>query len=244
MNDFVDAFKFMGDNLSLLWTKTIEHLELSGAAIGVAILIAVPLGLWLGHMHRGSFVAINVANIGRALPSLAVIAIGLAFLGIGFVNVMVALVVLAVPPILTNAYLAVDQVDRDTVLAAEGMGMRPRQVFARVELPMSLPLLFAGIRTSAVYVVATATLAAIAGGGGLGDIIVNQASYRLPGVIAGAIWVAALALLVDLAFGLLQYAITPRGLRRAAATSGARPPDEGAAAPAVTARPVPGTELN
>ena len=117
-------------------------------------------------------------------------------------------------------------------------------MFARVELPISLPLLFAGIRTSAVYVVATATLAAIAGGGGLGDIIVNQASYRLPGVIAGAIWVAALALLVDLAFGLLQYAITPRGLRRAAATAGARPPDEGAAAPAVTARPVPGTELN
>jgi osmoprotectant transport system permease protein len=244
VNDFVDAFRFMGDNLSLLWTKTVEHLALSGAAIGVAILIAVPFGLWLGHMHRGSFVAINVANIGRALPSLAVIAIGLAFLGIGFVNVMVALVVLAVPPILTNAYLAVDQVDRDTVLAAEGMGMRPRQVFARVELPMSLPLLFAGIRTSAVYVVATATLAAIAGGGGLGDIIVNQASYRLPGVIAGAIWVAVLALLVDLAFGLLQYAITPRGLRRAAATTGARPPDEGAAAPAVTARPVPGTELN
>ena len=244
MNDFVNSFKFMADNLGLLWTKTVEHLELSGAAIGVAVVIAVPLGLWLGHLHRGSFLAINVANIGRALPSLAVIAIGLAFLGIGFVNVMVALVVLAVPPILTNAYLAVDQVDRDTVLAAEGMGMRPRQVFARVELPNSLPLLFAGIRTAAVYVVATATLAAIAGGGGLGDIIVNQASYRLPGVIAGAIWVAALALLVDLAFGLLQRAVTPRGLRRAAAAAGAPPPDEGAAVPAVTARPVPGTELN
>jgi osmoprotectant transport system permease protein len=245
MSVFVDAFRFTGDNLSLLWTKTIEHLELSGAAIAVAVVIAVPLGLWLGHRHRGSFLAINVANIGRALPSLAVIAIGLAVLGIGFVNVMVALVVLAVPPILTNAYLAVDQVDRDTVLAAEGMGMRPRQVFARVELPMSLPLLFAGIRTSAVYVVATATLAAIAGGGGLGDIIVNQASYRLAGVVAGAIWVAALALLVDLAFGALQRVVTPRGLRRAAKAAGMPPPpDVGAPAPAVTARPVPGTELN
>jgi osmoprotectant transport system permease protein len=245
MSVFVDAFRFMGDNLSLLWTKTIEHLELSGAAIAVAVVIAVPLGLWLGHRHRGSFLAINVANIGRALPSLAVIAIGLAFLGIGFVNVMVALVVLAVPPILTNAYLAVDQVDRDTVLAAEGMGMRPRQVFARVELPMSLPLLFAGIRISAVYVVATATLAAIAGGGGLGDIIVNQASYRLAGVVAGAIWVAALALLVDLAFGALQRVVTPRGLRRSAEAAGMPPPpDVGAPAPAVTGRPVPGTELN
>jgi len=163
VKDFVDAFKFMGDNLDLLVNKTVEHLELSGAAIGVALVIALPIGLWLGHMHRGSFIAINVANIGRALPSLAVIAIGLGILGIGFVNVMVALVILAVPPILTNAYLGVDQVDRDTVQAAEGIGMRPWQVFLRVELPISLPLVFAGIRTSAVYVVATATLAAIAG---------------------------------------------------------------------------------
>ncbi len=244
MNDFVNAFKFMGDNLDLLLNKTVEHLELSGAAIGVALVIALPIGLTLGHLHRGSFIAINVANVGRALPSLAVIAILLGTLGIGFVNVMVALVVLAVPPILTNAYLGIDQVDRDTVQAAEGMGMRPSQVFTRVELPISLPLVFAGIRTSAVYVVATATLAAIAGGGGLGDIIVNQASYKLSGVIAAAIWVAALALLVDGAFGLLQRAVTPRGLRRAATITDAPPPDKGAAAPLVAGRPVPGTEVN
>jgi osmoprotectant transport system permease protein len=242
VNDFANAFKFMGDNLSLLLTKTVEHLELSGAAIGVALVIALPIGLGLGHLHRGSFLAINAANVGRALPSLAIIAIGLGILGIGFINVMVALVVLAVPPILTNAYLGVDQVDRDTVSAAEGMGMRPWQVFLRVELPISLPLVFAGIRTSAVYVVATATLAAIAGGGGLGDIIVNQASYKLAGVIAAAIWVAVLALLVDAAFGLLQRAVTPRGLRRAATVPDARPPDNGAAAPVVAGRPVPGTE--
>src|SRR5438876_8279587 len=105
MQDFLDAFSFMADNLHLLWTKTVEHLALSGAAIGVAVVIAIPLGVWLGHVHRGSFVAINVSNIGRALPSLAVISIGLALLGIGFLNVMVALVVLAVPPMLTNAYV-------------------------------------------------------------------------------------------------------------------------------------------
>ena len=244
MSDFLDAFKFMGDNLHLLLTKTVEHLELSGAAIGVALVIALPIGLWLGHLHRGSFIAINASNVGRALPSLAIIAIGLGVLGIGFVNVMVALVILAVPPILTNAYLGVDQVDRDTVQAARGMGMRGRQVFSRVELPISLPLVFAGIRTSAVYVVATATLAAIAGGGGLGDIIVNQASYKLAGVIAAAIWVAALALLVDAAFALLQRAVTPRGLRRAAKISDAPPPDRGAAAPIVAGRPVPGAEVN
>jgi osmoprotectant transport system permease protein len=204
MGDFVDAFTFMGNHLSLLSDKTLEHLKLSGAGMVVAMAIALPIGLWLGHVHRGSFVAINISNIGRALPSLAVISIGLGILGIGFANVLLALVVLAVPPILTNAYLAVDEVEPDAVQAARGMGMSPWQVFTRVELPMAVPLLFAGLRTAVVYVIATATLAAIAGGGGLGDILVNQASYGLPGVLAAAFWVAALALLADLGFGALE----------------------------------------
>ena len=153
----------------------------------MALLVAIPLGVWLGHIHRGSFLAINVGNVGRALPSLAVIAFGLAIFGIGFTNVMVALVVLAVPPMLTNAYVAVDEVDPDAVEAARGMGMSSLQVLRRVELPLALPLLFAGIRTASVFVVSTATIAAIAGGGGLGDIIVNQASYRLRGVIGAAL---------------------------------------------------------
>jgi osmoprotectant transport system permease protein len=143
-----------------------------------------------------------------------VIAIGLPFIGIGFYDVLFALVVLAVPLMLTNAYVALDGVDRDIVEAARGMGMRERDVLFRVELPLALPLLFAGIRTAAVFVVSTATIAAIAGGGGLGDIIVNQAGYRLEGVIGAAICVAALALLADVAFGAVQYAISPRGLRR------------------------------
>jgi osmoprotectant transport system permease protein len=216
VKDFVDAFSFMGDNLELLVDKTWEHLVLSGAAVGVSLVLAIPLGAWLGHLHRGSFVAINVSNVGRALPSLAVIAIGIGLLGLGFVNVLVALVVLAVPPMLTNAYVAVDQVDRDAVEAARGMGMTPLELFGRIELPLAVPLMFAGIRTAVTYVIASATLAAIAGGGGLGDIIVNQASYGLPGVLAGAIWVAALALVVDVAFGVLQRLITPRPLRRRA----------------------------
>ena len=216
MKDFTDAFKFMGDHMSLLLDKTWSHLGISGAAIAVSLVLAIPLGAWLGHLHRGSFVAINVSNVGRALPSLAVIAIGIGLLGLGFVNVLVALVILAVPPMLTNAYVAVDQVDRDAVEAARGMGMTPMEVFWRVELPLALPLLFAGIRTAAVYVIATATLAAIAGGGGLGDIIVNQASYGIAGVLAGAIWVAGLALVADIGFGALQRAMTPRGLRQKA----------------------------
>ena len=215
MNDFTNAIEFIGDNTGLLWDKIVEHLELSLAAIGVAILIAVPLGIWLGHIHRGSFLAINVANIGRALPSLAVIAINLALFGLGFLNVMVALVILAVPIILTNAYVAVDGVDRDAVEAAKGMGMRGRDVLARIELPLALPLIFAGIRTATVYVIATATLAAIAGGGGLGDIIVNQASYGIEGVIAGAIVVAALAFAAELALAGVQRLVTPKGLRKA-----------------------------
>jgi osmoprotectant transport system permease protein len=213
MQTFVDAIEFLFDNLGLIWDKTVEHLALSGAAVGVATLLAIPLGVWLGHLHQGSFLAINVSNVGRALPSLAVISIGLGLLGVGFLNVMLALVILAAPVMLTNAYVAVDQVDQDAVRAARGMGMRPVQSLLRVELPLALPLIFAGIRTAAVYVVATAPLAALAGGGGLGDIIVNQPTYGPEGVVAGSIAIAVLAFVTDGVFALLQRAVTPRGLR-------------------------------
>ncbi|MGH3321568.1 MAG: ABC transporter permease [Streptosporangiaceae bacterium] len=210
---FVRAFPFIVDHPALVLQKVVEHLEVSFAAVGISIAIAVPIGMWLGHIHKGSFVAINVGNMGRALPSLAVLSLLLVLVGIGFTNVMIALIILAVPPILTNAYVAVDEVDRDTVEAARGMGMRPLEVLRRVEVPLALPLMFVGIRTATVYVIATATLAGIFGGGTLGAIIVNQASYGLSGVLAGAILVAALALTFELGFGGVQRAITPRGLR-------------------------------
>ena len=212
-SDFLNGFQFVAENPGLIWEKTVEHLILSGAAIGVAIAVAIPIGVWLGHLHRGSFLAINVGNVGRALPSLALIAFGLPFFGISFTNVLVALVVLAVPPMLTNAYTAVDGVDADAVEAARGMGMSPMQIITRIELPLALPLIFAGIRTSSVYVVATATIAAIAGGGGLGDIIVNQASFRIEGVIGAALCVSALAFAVDFALAGVQRLFTPRSLR-------------------------------
>ena len=157
--------------------------------------------------------AVNLANVGRALPTLVVIAVGFIFLGIGFTTVMLALVVLAVPPILTNAYVAVDEVDRDAVEAARGMGMTPFQVLRRVELPLALPLLFAGIRTAAVFVVATATIAAIAGGSGLGEILVNQAAYKVEGLVGAAICVSLLALAADAALGVVQRWLTPAGLK-------------------------------
>jgi osmoprotectant transport system permease protein len=210
---FPDAIRFIVDERGLIAEKTWEHLELSVAAMAVGLLLALPLGVWLGHLHRGSFLAINVSNLGRALPSLAVIAVGITFLGIGFWSIVLALVVLAIPPILTNAYVAVDEVETDAVEAARGMGMTRWQIVRRVELPLALPLIFAGVRTAVVFVIATATIAAVAGGGGLGDIIVNQAEYGLEGVVGAAICVSLLALAADALLGLVQRALTPAGLR-------------------------------
>jgi len=214
LHTFVQAFRFIGDNPHFLLTKTLEQIELSGAALGIALLAALPLGVVLGHFHRGSGIAIGASIVGRGLPSIVLIAAFLTILGIGFVNNMVALAVLGSGPILTNAYDAVAGVDRDTVEAARGMGMTRAQILGRVELPLAIPLLFTGFRVAAVTIVATAPIAAIAGGGGLGDIIVNQASYRLEGVLGASFCVMALSAVVFLGLAGLQLAVTPRGLRR------------------------------
>ncbi|MEA2366081.1 MAG: osmoprotectant transport system substrate-binding protein opuBD, partial [Thermoleophilaceae bacterium] len=175
MNAFLDAIDFIFSErdspaggarvggLGEIWELMWPHLKLSGAALGIACAIAIPLGLWLGHRGRGAFLAINASNIGRAVPSLALIAFFVAYIGVGFTNLTLALVLLALPPILTNTYTGVRQVDRDAVDSARGMGMTGPQIVRRVELPLSLPLIFGGIRTSAVNVVATATIAPLAG---------------------------------------------------------------------------------
>jgi len=222
VNDFVDAFKFIGRNgqipgeppLPTIVHLTLETLKIAGIGIAISVAIALPIGLWLGHIHRGSFVAINLGNIWRALPSLAVLAIGVAFLGIGLRNVELALVVLAIPPIITNAYVAVDSVDRDIVDAARGMGLSGWEVLREVELPLGVPLIFAGIRTSALFVVSTTTIAALTGySGSLGDIINNETSYHLSGVLGAAICIAGLALAVEVVLGVVQRLLTPRGLK-------------------------------
>ena len=207
---FVDVFRFLGDNAGLLLGKTGETAELAFTALGIALLIALPLGLWLGHLHRGLFLALAVSTLGRALPIIALIGLFIAILGVGFWNLAVALVVLGIPPILTNAYFAVAGVDPDPVEAARGMGLTEAQILARIELPLGLPLILAGIRISAVFVIATATIAGIVRGGGLGDIIANQASYGLNGVLAAAICVSALALLTAGALALAQAAASRR----------------------------------
>ena len=214
LHTFVDALRFIEHNPGFLATKALEQLELSGAALGIAVALALPLGVVLGHFHRGSTIAIGASIVGRGLPSLVLIAAFLTVLGIGFVNNMVALAVRGSGPLLTNSYDGVERVDRDAVEAARGMGMTGWQVLRRVELPLAIPLIFTGIRVAAVTIVATAPIAAIAGGGGLGDIIVNQASYRLSGVLGASICVMLLSALVFVALTGVQIAVTPRGVRR------------------------------
>ena len=210
---FTGAFGFIAHNPGFLATKALELLELAGAALLVAAVVALPAGIALGHLHRGSTVAIGSSIVGRALPSLVLIVVFLTVLGIGFVNNMAALAVLATGPMLTNAFEGIDRVEQDLVGAARGLGMTGWQVLTRIELPLGLPLIFTGIRISAVTVVATAPIAAVAGGGGLGDVIVNQASYRLTGVLGASICVMALSAGVYLALLAVQHVVTPRGLR-------------------------------
>ncbi|MEX2194696.1 MAG: ABC transporter permease [Thermoleophilaceae bacterium] len=196
----------------LTWT----HVQLSVAALALAAAVAVPLGLVLGHTGRFGFLAISVSNVGRAVPSLALIAFFIAYLSVGFANVMVALAVLAIPPILTNTYVGVRQVDPDTVDAARGMGMTGGEIVRRVELPLALPLIFGGVKTSMVNVIATATIAPLAGVVTLGDPIINVSTYGDAGRLGAAIAVAALAVFTEVSLGALQRAVTPRGLKLSA----------------------------
>lgn len=201
-----------------VWRLLRQHLELSGFAVLFAALIAIPAGLWLGHLGKGQFVATSVSNIGRAVPSLAIIAFFFSFLGPSKENIILALTLLAIPPLFTNTYVGVRQVDRDTVDAARGMGFSEGRILSRVELPMSLPLIFGGLRTAAVSVVATATIAPLAGVQSLGTPLVARGVYGSAGQIGAAIAVALLAVLVEVLFGALQRAVTPRGLKLAGDT--------------------------
>lgn len=183
-----------------VWHRLGEHLYFTGATLAVACLIALPLALWLGHLGKGGALAVNISNVGRAVPTLAVLVLlTLTPLGQhGDLPTLIALVLFAVPPLLTNAYIGMREVDRSVVEAARGMGMSGGQVFRKVELPLAYPLVMTGVRSAAVQVVATATLAAMAGEGGLGRII--TAGFNLqntPQVVAGAFLVALLALLVE-----------------------------------------------
>lgn len=193
-----------------------SHLLVSLVAVVVAVVVAVPVGLYLGHIAKGEFLAISVSNVGRAVPTLALLAFFVAFLGIGFTNVVAVLTLLAIPPILTNTYVGVRQVDRETVEAARGMGMSEVQIVRHVELPLAIATIFAGLRTSAVAVVATATIAPLANVQSLGNPILEQQTYGAAGVLGAAILVALITLAVDAGLGLAQRLVTPAGLTLAA----------------------------
>jgi osmoprotectant transport system permease protein len=203
--------------------RTLQHLWYSLLATGIAAAIALPIGVFIGHTGRGAVFAVNLTNLGRAIPTLGIIILVFILAGFGIVPVLVALTALAVPPIVTNSYVGVRSVDPEVREAAEGMGMRGRQVLWQVELPVAMPLIMAGIRTSTVQVVATATLAAYVGLGGLGRYLIDGFSQRdLPQVVGGAILVAVLALLIELALGRLQTLVVSRGLAERGADAAVR----------------------
>jgi len=195
--------------------RLVEHLYVSGVALAVACAIALPVALYLGHLGKGGALAVNVSNVGRAVPVFAVLALFMVspLRNAGYLPTIAALVLFAVPPLLTNAYVGMTEADRSVIEAARGMGMSGRQLFARVELPLAYPMIMTGLRSAAVQVVATATIAAMAGQGGLGRIITaGFNTYNTPQVVAGALLVAVLALLVEAVLVALGRALSP--LRR------------------------------
>ncbi len=223
--DFGDALEFIftsresragGSEIggTQLLDLAVDHLALSAVALAIGIAVAVPLGVWLGHTGRGTFLAVGVANVGRAVPSIALIAFFFAFFGTGFTNIALALALLAIPPILANAYVGIRLVEPETVDAARGMGMTGLQVVRRVELPLALPLVVGGIRTSAVNVVATAAIAPLAGVSSLGDPIIAFGVYGESGRLGASIVVAAVAVATELSFGLAQRLADPVPSRR------------------------------
>lgn len=188
-----------------------EHVGLTVVAVGVAALLAVPLGLWLGHIRRGGGLAINISNIGRAVPTFAVLVLlAVGPLGIGNTATVVALVLFAVPPLLVNAYVGVSEVDRDITESARGMGLSSGQILRSVELPLAAPLLMTGLRIATVQVIATATIAALIGGGGLGRFVVDGFAQHDTGqLVGGALLVALLALAVEALLAVLQRRVDP-----------------------------------
>jgi osmoprotectant transport system permease protein len=223
MSALHDALNFLNDPANWRGSdgiayRTGEHLLLSATAVLAGCAVALPLGLWLGHTGRGGSTTVVVSNASRALPTLALLTALATFPALGFGNVptIIALAVFAIPPLLTNTYVGMRSVDPEIRDAARGMGLSAGQMLRRVEFPLAVPLIAAGLRTAAVQVVATATLAALVGGGGLGVIIVIALAQQNTGqLLAGGFLVALLALLVEGAGALGQRAATPKALRRA-----------------------------
>jgi osmoprotectant transport system permease protein len=195
-------------------TRLGEHLHLSFESVAIGALIALPVGVVLGHYGRFGNLAINISNVGRAVPSFGIVVIAFQVFGLGDTPIIIALTALAIPPMVTNSYVAMTEVDADIKEAARGMGYRELAQVLRVELPLAVPLIMAGVRTSAVQVVATATLAALVAGGGFGRYIVDGlARSDNARLLAGALLVALLALGTEGSLAVVQRLLVPRGIR-------------------------------
>ncbi len=192
---------------------TLNHLALSAAAVVVAAAIAVPLGLYLGHYGKGEFAAINASNVGRSIPTLVLLAVFIAYLGVGFIPIMISLALLALPPILTNTFVGTRQVEGDSVDAARGMGMTEAGIMRSVELPLAIAIIFAGVRVATVNVIATATIAPLGSVDSLGTPIISENVYGADGRLGAAIAVTVLTLAISGGLAVLQRAVTPRGLK-------------------------------
>jgi osmoprotectant transport system permease protein len=234
LHSFVGAFDFIlhqreavtGGGVEVggpayVWHFARTQLEVSGVALGGAIAVGLPAGLVLGHFGRGEFFAVGFGNAGRAVPEIAVIFLLAAVIGIGLGNVAIALGILGLPPILTNTFVAVRQVDRTAIEAAQGMGMRAAGVIARIELPLAAPTIMSGIRTAAINIFATATIASFVGLSTLGDLVTGRNVYGDDGVVAGAIAIALLAMGIEVLLAGVQALVTPRGLKLQRARQGA-----------------------
>ena len=211
--------------------RSLQHVELSAIALAIVVLVSLPIAMWLGHVKKGGFLAVNVTNIGRAVPTFAVLTLlALTSLGISNRSVVLALVLFGIPPVLTNAYVGVREVDPQVVEAARGMGMTGFQQLRQVELPLAVPLVLNGIRLAAVQIVATMTIAALVSGPGLGRIIQEGfATQNKPELEAGALLVVVLALCVEGVFAWLQRVVDP--VRRA--RRGGHSHDDGSPEPAL-----------
>jgi osmoprotectant transport system permease protein len=210
--ELIDWFSQTND----ISTRVFEHMRLSYFPVLAAIVIAFPIGLYIGHARRFEFAAVTIANLGRAIPSFAILALALPIsielgLGLGFWPTFTALFLLALPPIMTNTYIGVRNVDVDTVESARGMGLSERQLLGAIEIPLAAPLIIAGVRTAAVQSVATATLGALVAGGGLGEYI--RLGFRASveaSLVGGALLVAILAIATEVALGFVQRAAQPK----------------------------------
>jgi osmoprotectant transport system permease protein len=234
IDSFVGAFDFIlhqrdavtGGHVQVggipyIWPFARTQLEVTAVALGGALAIAMPIGLVLGHIGRGEYFAVGFGNAGRAVPEIAVVFLLAAIIGIGLGNVAIALGILGLPPILTNTFVAVRQADRTAVQAGEAMGMRPWEVILRVELPLAAPTIMAGVRTAAINIYATATIASFVGLSTLGDLVTGRNVYGDDGVVAGAILIAFFAMLIEATLAGVQWLVTPHGLKLQRRTSSA-----------------------